>query len=38
MALLIIFLLLYHVVFILLVWSIVETIQTDPGKVPHQWV
>ena len=33
-----IFLIVYNIIFILLVWSIVQTIRTDPGRVPLQWV
>ena len=32
------FLIIYHIVFVLLVWSIVQTIRIDPGRVPLQWV
>ena len=32
------FLVVYHLVFILLLWSMVQTIRTDPGRVPIQWV
>ena len=34
----IVFLIIYNVIFILLIWSIVQTIKTDPGRVPIQWV
>lgn len=32
------FLVLYHLIFVLLLWSIIQTIRTDPGRVPIQWV
>ena len=32
------FLILYNLIFILLIWSMVQTIRTDPGRVPIQWV
>lgn len=35
---LVIFLIIYHIIFVLLLWSIISTIRTDPGKVPVQWV
>jgi hypothetical protein len=35
---LIIFMLIYHCNVIMLLWSIVMTMSTDPGKVPVQWV
>jgi hypothetical protein len=34
----VIFIVFYHLVIVLLVWSIVEAIRRDPGKVPIQWV
>jgi len=34
----VIFIVVYHIVLILLVWSIIEAIRRDPGKVPIQWV
>ena len=34
----VIFLVLYNIIFILLLWSMVQTIRTDPGRVPLQWV
>lgn len=33
-----IFLVIYAIVFVLLTWSIVQSIRRDPGKVPLQWV
>jgi hypothetical protein len=33
-----IFMIIYHVILVLLLWSIVMTMSTDPGKVPVQWV
>lgn len=35
---LITFLIIYHIIFILLLWSMISTIKTDPGKVPVRWV
>lgn len=32
------FLIVYNLIFILLIWSMVQTIRTDPGRVPLQWV
>lgn len=32
------FLVVYNLIFLLLVWSMVQTIRTDPGRVPIQWV
>jgi len=34
----IIFLVIYNIIFLLLLWSIIQTIRTDPGRVPLQWV
>jgi uncharacterized membrane protein YjfL (UPF0719 family) len=34
----VIFLIVYHIIFLLLVWSMIEAIRKDPGKVPSQWV
>lgn len=34
----IIFIIVYHIVVLLLIWSIIEAIRRDPGKVPIQWV
>lgn len=34
----VIFLALYNIIFIFLLWSMVQTIRTDPGRVPLQWV
>ena len=33
-----VFLIIYNIIFLLLIWSIVQTIRTDPGRVPLQWV
>jgi hypothetical protein len=33
-----IFLVFYNIIFVLLLWSIVQTIRIDPGRVPIQWV
>lgn len=33
-----VFLIFYNFIFVLLLWSIVQTIRTDPGRVPIQWV
>lgn len=32
-----VFLIFYNLIFVLLLWSIVQTIRTDPGRVPIQW-
>ena len=34
----IVFIVIYNLIFLLLAWSIVQTIRTDPGRVPIQWV
>jgi hypothetical protein len=35
---LVMFLTVYHISLLMLIWSLISTIRTDPGKVPHQWV
>lgn len=32
-----VFLIFYNLIFVLLAWSIIQTIRTDPGRVPIQW-
>ena len=37
-ASIVIFMIIYHVVFLLFIFSLIMTMATDPGKVPVQWV